>query len=243
MRKKAFTIMEVLLAMGIIGILAAATINAMGKMQANKTKVAFENCYRHMVETTNSLIADETNFPVILKEGPVLESGHSFNWRIRLIPDTEQGENEGNISGSGFGSGLGSGGSTLFPRLFKDATNTVSWEKEHNGYSFISKNGSAWYVGYNPETKTNMSLVDTADTLIDYFIIFDVNGFSEGSNCPYTGSTFTTDDSSNCTHPDTFKFGLTMRNSLRYDDKQVYDGKDLKTYLNDAGFTNINNVK
>ena len=47
MNKKAFTLVEVLLAMTVVGIIAAVTANSLGNITANKTKVAFQNNYKH----------------------------------------------------------------------------------------------------------------------------------------------------------------------------------------------------
>lgn len=63
MKKISFTLMEVLIAMAIIGIIAGATANSIKNISANRTKIEFRNCYNHMTRTLDDLHSDKMLFP------------------------------------------------------------------------------------------------------------------------------------------------------------------------------------
>ena len=65
MKKSAFTIMEILLAMAIVGVIAGATMNSIKNITANKVKTAFQNNYNHMQRTIATIVSDETLYPAI----------------------------------------------------------------------------------------------------------------------------------------------------------------------------------
>lgn len=226
MIRKSFTIMEILLAMSIIGILAAVSINTMGRMSANKIKVGFQNDYRHMVETINSILADETRLPIV-SDGNYDSTGHS-----RLVPLRNLVEMDETT-------GVTTANNRLFTRLFaEESTNATNSSVITNGYKFTSKNGSDWVVLYNTENQNQISGTVDDISKADYFITFDVNGIYEGPNCPYNIKNNNTPSGSNCKTPDTFKFGLTYDNKILPDTNLYYDGQDLKSYMRFAGLKN-----
>ena len=168
MRKSAFTIMEILLAMAIIGILAAVSVNSMGKMSANKVKTGFQNCYRHTIETVNSIVSDETKFPVITQNSATYdETGHS-----KVMPLCKMYEmNES--------TGVTSSNQYLFPLIFKDATTAVSATSLSNGWKFTTKNGSFWLVKYQKCSTSGTE--EGTNCPYDYKNSDDPSG----SNCKY----------------------------------------------------------
>lgn len=63
MKKIAFTLMEVLIAMAIIGIIAGATANSIKNISANRNKLEFRNAYNHMTRTLDDIYSDKMLFP------------------------------------------------------------------------------------------------------------------------------------------------------------------------------------
>lgn len=63
MKKISFTLMEVLIAMAIIGIIAGATANSIKNISANRSKLEFRNAYTHMTRTLDDIYSDSTIFP------------------------------------------------------------------------------------------------------------------------------------------------------------------------------------
>jgi len=226
MKKNAFTLMEVLLAMAIIGVLATAAANTLGNIGADKTKVAFKNCYNHMVQTIDSIVSDETKCPTRYHSTDIhLDStGHRAKQPLR---DACVYLNASGTITSGY---------SIFPMYFRDATSYVSSTSAGSGYEFEAKNGSYWIVTYNPEndqsyTEGTISSINKTD----YLIVFDVNGIGVGSDCPYklAEDKIKSNEGSNCSNPDTFRFGLTYDNQILPDTVTVYNSKNLTDYMAD----------
>ncbi len=227
MRKFAFTIMEILLAMSIIGIMAAATINSMGKMSANKVKVGFQNCYRHMVKTINSIVSDETMFPRVTNSSHVYDLDTGRNLIYPLCKAVSMNESTGVTTEDPY----------LFLREFMKATNVVDSSDISGGWKFIAKNGSYWSIKYQQCTTTSQYFQNHLDSnSADYIITFDVNGIDEGTNCPYNYKVNDNPSCSNCKNPDTFRFGLMSDNRLVPDENHCYNEENLKHYMKFAGF-------
>lgn len=207
MNKKAFTLVEVLLAMAIVGIVAAVTANSLGNISANKTKLAFQNNYKHMNEVVNSIITDETIYPKI-----ALSSYDDFGRMERVSMCNYDSE--------------------MFPKQFLEHTKVIQQTKITGGYSFETTSGTFWVVVKNPSIG-GCSTPSAGFDNSDYYITFDVNGISEGTNCPYSGSSLNSISSGTCSNPDTFKFGLSSDGVVIFDNQSIYNGKDLRTYLYD----------
>lgn len=223
MKKIAFTLMEILLAMSIIGILAVATMNNIGKVQANKTKEAFRNCYNHMEQTVASIISDESIYPHVLFPGNLDSSGKLRRYPIRMFNYNES---------TGVGSFSNTAHSNMFPSVFMDRSSTTSTSVSSPYYRFTLKNGSYWVVYYN-DSQLSGTVTNISNS--DYIIVFDVNGRNNGSDCPYSGENLTSGPT-NCSKPDTFKFGLTYDNRIITDSNSVYNSKTLAKFMEDYGY-------
>lgn len=223
MKKTAFTLMEILLAMSIIGVLAVATINNIGKVQSNKTKEAFRNCYNHMEQTVASIISDESIYPYV-RWGSTLDStGKVRRYPIRTFNMTEDISYFMGTNGT----------SMLFPHVFISKSATTSKLISGPCSNCTLKNGSYWVLCYN-SSQSEGKITDISKA--DYTIAFDVNGRNNGTDCPYSGSELKSGPVS-CAKPDTFKFGLTYDNRIITDNRQVYDGKSLAIYMrNNFGY-------
>lgn len=240
MKKTAFTLMEILIAMSIIGVLAVATMNNIGKAQANKTKEAFRNCYNHMEQTIASIMSDEVVYPHILCDKSVNatfcsnmldSSGRTKIFPIRMFSYHDS---------TGVTSFMNSGGvSMMFPSLFvsRSAASDIVVDKTASCYECMLKNGSYWAICHKSSQNTgNITDISKAD----FTITFDVNGRNNGTNCPYSGSSLSTGPT-NCAKPDTFKFGLTYDNKIIPDNNTVYNGVKLGTFMTEYGYGDTTN--
>ena len=232
MKKSAFTIMEILLAMAIVGVIAGATMNSIKNITANKVKTAFQNNFSHLQRTVDTIISDETLYPAIYWENQYDSAGKKRKVSIYCGPSAEDE--------------LNANGDTIqnpnkFPMAFENLTGGVLYSSTINantaavGRVFETKNGSYWMVRKNVMA---CMMLDTTDiSQADFIFVFDVDGINQGSNCPYTGTDFTTINTG-CTNPDTFKFGLTTNTKIIFDNKAYYNGKNLETYMKENNFIN-----
>ena len=211
MNKKAFTLVEVLLAMTVVGIIAVVTMNSLSNISANKTKMTFQNNYKHMIEVIDAIVTDETIYP-----------------RIELDSLDINGRTE-RVTMCNYDSGL-------FPREFVNHTKVMTQTEITGGFSFETSTGSFWVVRRNPE-QANCS----RDGEGDYVIIFDVNGRGEGTDCPYTGADLSTESEGTCSNPDTFKFFLGAgTRTVVMDDALKYNSSDLYNYTLNNNYLNFN---
>ena len=230
MKKNAFTLMEVLLAMAIIGIIAGSVANQIKKVSADKIKLTFKNNYNHMVSTVDAIASDENVLPAVFYTDLDRTTGKKA--KVSFCNATQSLDASGN-SVLDF---------AIFPRAFMERTGNIvtssSIGNKSNmtsspGFRFTTKNGSYWVVRKNPLSMVcHVNDVDNADQA-DYVIIFDIDGLDQGTNCPYTGENLNevTVEESDCSNPDTFKFGTTINNKVVPDRNTYYDGYTLKDFL------------
>ena len=215
MKRMAFTLIEVLLAMAVIGIIAAATVNSIKNVTSNKTKLAFRNAYNHAVQTVNAISTDETIYPNVINTSSGDKKGH-FEKRSMC----ELSESVG----------------LDFPKEFRDASKYQDSKNIVNdrGYAFDTPGGIYWavYKQYSSCHRGDTTYISGAD----YIIMFDINGPYEGTNCPYNILN-PTNDGSNCTNPDTFKFGIAPNNDIIRDNSlSVYNNKSLTDFIKDNDY-------
>ena len=190
MKKIAFTLMEVLLAMSIIGIIAAATTNSIKNVSTNRTKLTFQNAYNHLTQTVAGIVSDENIYPNVVSVTSTDSTGHAARSTMCEL----------NVD---------------FINAFRDATkyipNTVT--SVDKGIGFDTPSGVYWVVRRQkndcekPTDDVNLS------SNADYMILFDINGPGEGTNCPYNISNPTASPT-NCSNPDTFMFGVSLYNDI-----------------------------
>lgn len=229
MKKSAFTIMEILLAMAIVGVIAGATMNSIKNITANKVKTAFQNNYNHMQRTIATIVSDETLYPAIYdeyvdgKKKQIKFCEANAEYELDSIGNTVQNQNKFQMAFENLTGGI------LYSSTINSDTTAI-------GRVFETKNGSYWMVRKNGDCR-NYDIGNDV-TQADYIIIFDNDGINQGSNCPYTGTDFTDIMTSGCTNPDTFKFGLTDNDKILPDNKAYYNGKSLETYMKENNFIN-----
>lgn len=214
---KAFTLVEVLLALAIVGVIATVTANQLRKMQADKIAISFQNCYNSMSSAIKNMYEDEVNYPKIStgiydSEGNMKLVGFAnFNGYTTV---------DGQIGFDGL----------KFAQLFADeigAEYVISSDLSKFGMIFSAKNGSDWLVQVpKPALSEESSYI---------VIIFDTNGKQEGPNCPMQLQFV--DDTSvpgiNCAKPDRFRFYVSANGKITPDTAKIYNNEDLETYIQD----------
>lgn len=65
MKRFAFTLAEILIALIIVGIVSAAVISSLNGVTKNTNKPAFQKCYTHMTNTLNDMLNDKLVYPDI----------------------------------------------------------------------------------------------------------------------------------------------------------------------------------
>lgn len=168
--RKGFTLAEVMVVLGILGILAAFLVPAIFQTAPDNNKVMFKKAYYTLEQAISKMINDDNSYP---SEVSGIERG--FNYTGVKANNTNN----------------------KFCYYLADELNTVEAvtcptndaSPVTNGY-FTTTDGVAWTIFYptNGNDTTGydiqfpMSLVP-ATTLYATKIIVDVNGISKGTNC------------------------------------------------------------
>ena len=65
MKKKAFTLAEVLIALGIMGIIAAVAIPIANQIKPDETKTMYLRAYNALLKQTNAIAYDSAIYPAM----------------------------------------------------------------------------------------------------------------------------------------------------------------------------------
>ncbi len=187
MRKRGFTLAELLIVLGIAGVVAAVILPAINGLMPDKTKINYLKVYDELGNNIKSMVADTSLFPILLKEGstdidvsryPLVNNSQPL--KAPFKDDTKYSGDKKlcNLLAHTFGA---------------DSCNTTSYPDKS---SFTTSNGMEWWIS---QTKRE---IDTAENKISYQtdIYVDVDSSKKSSNCMY--------GEENCKQPDRFKFLL-----------------------------------
>ena len=187
MKKHGFTLAELLIVLGIAGVVAAVILPAINGLMPDKTKINYLKVYDELGKNIKALTSDSSIFPVLLKEGstdidvsryPLVNNSQPL--KAPFKDDTKySGDNKlCNLLAHTFGA---------------DSCSTTSYPDKS---SFTTSNGMEWWIS---QTKRE---VDTAENKISYQtdIYVDVDSSKKSSNCMY--------GEDGCKNPDRFKFLL-----------------------------------
>lgn len=206
---KGFTLAEVMVVLGILGVLAAFLVPAIFQTAPNNNKVMFKKAYYTLEQAVSNMINDDNSYPSVTTGTPPLERG--FN----------------NTNATTLSNGI-----NKFCYYLTNELNTVEAvtcpaydaSPVTNGY-FTTTDGVAWTIFY-PTNGNDSAGYDIqfpmppTASLYATKIVVDVNG-SKNPNCtadtggnaaPYS-LTLCSDTSSCSSKPDTFIVGI------RYDGK------------------------
>ncbi len=187
MKKRGFTLAELLIVLGIAGVVAAVILPAINGLMPDKTKINYLKVYDELGKNIKALTSDSSIFPVLLKEGstdidvsryPLVNNSQPL--KAPFNDDTKySGDNKlCNLLAHTFGA---------------DSCSTTSYP---DNSSFTTPNGMEWWIS---QTKRE---IDTAENKISYQtdIYVDVDASKKSSNCMY--------GEDGCKNPDRFKFLL-----------------------------------
>lgn len=204
MKNKAFTLAEILVTLGIIGIVVAVTLPLVNKAKPDNTKIMFLKTYQEMVKAIqesayNTAIYQPTyeyeknggaqyitqiKHPLLSVYGPEITLPNGD-----VLTNAVQKNKICNVMAAAFGvSGSGC----------NDTDNTAKSPKEFDKSFTIKRGIDVWVTTKFPEYSQFYEVFGTDAARNDYFtvIYFDVNG-SASPNCYYHAS--------GCKSPDRFK--------------------------------------
>ena len=178
--KKAYTLAEVLICVGIIGVLAAILLPLANKFKPDSNKAIYIKTYDAVVDIVKSMASNNNLYPIIDEE---------YNYIKAPLYNLVQVK----IGGTAYG-----GDKAKFCQLFAlnfPTVGTISCSKDAVTYSessfdspsFITSQG----MGFIVSTNTDLTTSYQTD------IYFDINGKEKGNNCLY--------DAEKCKNPDRFK--------------------------------------
>ena len=187
MRKRGFTLAELLIVLGIAGVVAAVILPAINGLMPDKTKINYLKVYDELGNNIKSMVADTSLFPILLKEGstdidvsryPLVNNSQPL--KAPFKDDTKYSGDKKlcNLLAHTFGA---------------DSCNTTSYPDKS---SFTTSNGMEWWIS---QTKRE---IDTVSNKIAYQtdIYVDVDSSKKSPNCMY--------GEDGCKQPDRFKFLL-----------------------------------
>ncbi|MBR6127089.1 prepilin-type N-terminal cleavage/methylation domain-containing protein [bacterium] len=201
--KKGFTLAEVLITLGIIGIIVALTLPAVNSTRPDGNKIKYLKTYDSLCELVKSFASNTREYPIVgandantayydMSDVPLLNvhtsaagsisssDGRDFNDTAKLCHLLAWGYNNANDN--------------------CNVTNTVLAQNPSNasgGYfirSFIANNGVDFSV------RPRVNTVVGAQSTFGMNVIIDINGIGNVPNCVY---------SANCRRPDRFWFFIT----------------------------------
>lgn len=190
MLKKGFTLQELLITMGIVGIVAALTIPAMVKMMPDRNKTMYMKAYNTLVNETEDIISDNSLFWDTGFDGNEFQTfGLLSSEQPEVAPYSadEHCQNE-----------------TKFPAILSHRLNIkVGPSYEETTTTFTTNDGIDWSF------ETFEDPIDDGVAhgyRIDVTINVDPSDNNDSHNCLY---------SANCTKPNQFKFEIDNNGGIR----------------------------
>lgn len=186
--RKGFTLAELLIVLGITGVVAAILVPTVNNFMPDKNKVAYLKVHDELKENIKSIASNSSLYPVCLEENGQNVGCSEYpliNTTKPLVQKFEDAE-----------------GNTKLCKLLAftmDANNTCressytySDSSFKNNLSFTTKNGMQWVI--SPQERSIGSRTATYQT--DIYV--DVDPSSKSKNCMF--------DAVRCKEPDRFKF-------------------------------------
>lgn len=195
--KKGFTLAELLIVLGIIGITAAVLLPAINNLMPDKTKIMYLKAKDELSIAIKSLSANSSLYPaVMLEEGQdILINSHPFFNNSKPI---QTPFNKDEYSGNNKLCNL------LAFSMNADAKNSCSQTNYPDRSSFTTSNGMRWWV---IQKEYSINIADKKATYqTDIYV--DVDPSKKSSNCMFG------EPACNGKTPDTFKFLLAADGSL-----------------------------
>ena len=222
MKKTGFTLAELLIVLGVIGIVAALIVPAASKLVPDQNKVLYLKVNDTISTTIDGLKNNSKLYPVCSNENIDCSTHPLFNNRIPLLAQISQANDSKfrekfkdkvklcNLLAFSFGS-LDNANCSSDKYTYSDSTFA-------NNVSFITQDGMQWIVSpyeYSYDESSHKAKYQT-----DIWV--DLNG-NAGPNCIY---------SENCKNPDRFKFMVAADGTIvQADPKGIMYVDTRKSYL------------
>lgn len=188
MKRNGFTLAEVLVTLGIIGIITALVIPAINNLKPDENKTLYLKAYDTLADSVKNLAANSKIYPVCENENNINCSGNPLlNTERPLLAPLNTDNYAGNTKLCNLlAFALGAANPNCSASIYNYSNDTFK-----NNISFITPNGMQWIVS---QQRTVTPASNSATFQTDIYI--DVNG-NKGDNCIYN---------TNCTKPDIYKF-------------------------------------
>ena len=190
MKKNGYTLAEALIAMCVIGVVAAVTLPLASKYMPDSNKVIFLKTYDSIASVNQSITSSTELYPIV--NDPQTDRRIYKNYPLYNISATKD------IDGVTYGGdrskyckflalGLGANANACSAGYSANP----AWSDANR--SFTTKNGVDVMV-YTNASENAANITYQSDVYID------VDGFAKGVNCEYNSAT--------CKYPDRFKFAI-----------------------------------
>ena len=256
----AFTLIEILLAMAVIGIISAVAANGLKNVNVNESRLRFKKIYEHFSKTITDMQADENVYPHVSLYDGDMEVVNSRTGEAVMLGFSNPYIMQNSVNNIV---------ENKFAKQLKERTagSVQTANDESTGiYSFTAKDRSFWYID-NFHLTNNLASNTTVRNVNDgkepkknlsvpyglgYAVVkIDVNGTDKNPNCPnITGwsaesnSSVLTVTATACSEkviPDTFLFKVYTDGTIEIPDNfNVVTGITQKQYLLDNHFLDTN---
>lgn len=190
MKKIGFTLAELMITLGIVGVIVAIAIPAINHLKPDSNKTAYLKAYDTLSQTVKTLASNSQIYPVCkdaTSDNNINCSSHPLlNTNQPIVSQLNNAKYSGNVKLCNLLA------YSMDAENANCTANTYEYSNEtfKNNLSFITRNGMQWKIVPQVLTAANGSAGFQTDVYVD------ING-NDGNNCMYSAS---------CSQPDIFKF-------------------------------------
>lgn len=200
MKKNGYTLAEMLITLGVIGLVAALCAPLVSKFKPDEVKVRYLKTYDAVVDATTLIASNEKIYPAVYQETWDCSTYPLMNIGKVTLDDGKEFEGDNKFARVlAYAMGVDDSDVNVSDDYIQESNITSHFSNP----TFVAKDGTTFIVTTDRSLKTNGSGTYQTD------IYFDVDGVDKGSNC--YGST--------CKSPDRFKLSVKADGSIVPQDK------------------------